>query len=232
MDAGLRDTGSMGPGSRDLGTQELHEQGVVTIESKALTALTARGISPQQASRLTRGRSGASLQRILDIVAYYDRLCSMKSKLVSRSPIGFLYRAVESPESFILPADKNIPGASSLRPAQGALALQGEAHRPDSTGRQHAVSRDAVARDKLAELQASYLESRRRAVQQMKLDVEPSLLSKITQEVEAALAKLRSLISPKRFQETVDHGIEERLVKMFLFPEFDEWIQKQRLGAH
>jgi hypothetical protein len=191
------------------------------------------------------------LQRILDIVAYYDRLCSNKSKLVSRSPIGFLYRAVEHPEAFILPSDKNAQAHfSKASHSQSAFAFRGESPRGDparalyvgpearSASNAQATSssgtnnlKSTVGRDRLAELQASYLEARRRAVQQMKLDVEPSMLAKITSEVEGALAKLRSLISPKRFEETVEHGIEERLVKLFLFPDFDEWIQQQKLSV-
>jgi hypothetical protein len=252
----LRNLGEGAPGasSANMRPQSSRDEAAVptnvpaefdALESSAREALITRGITPQQSTRLVRGRSATSLQRILDIVAYFDRLCSNKSKLVSRSPIGFLYRAVENPEAFILPSEKNAQGAFPFRgPSHGPS--HGESPRGDparapyvspenrtSQGMFSAASsaKNSMGRDRLAELQASYLEARRRAVQQMKLDVEPSLLLKITKEVEDALAKLRALISPRRFEETVEHGIEERLVKLFLFPDFDEWIQQQKLGA-
>jgi hypothetical protein len=47
-------------------------------------------------------------------------------------------------------------------------------------------------------------------------------------EVERALHKLKSHISPQRFQEAVQHGVEQRLLENDGFPDFDEWVRQHQ----
>ena len=42
-------------------------------------------------------------------------------------------------------------------------------------------------------------------------------------EVEAALSKLRAHISPQRFIEAVQRGVEQRLLEQSGFPDLDKW---------
>ncbi len=39
--------------------------------------------------------------------------------------------------------------------------------------------------------------------------------------------RLRDLISSSGFEDTVKHGIEEKLLSLFAFPDFDEWARSK-----
>ena len=47
-------------------------------------------------------------------------------------------------------------------------------------------------------------------------------------EVEEALSKLRAHISPHRFIEAVQLGVEQRLLEQSGFPDFDLWCKKSQ----
>jgi hypothetical protein len=51
------------------------------------------------------------------------------------------------------------------------------------------------------------------------------VLTKIRSEVEVALAKFKANISDKNFQEAVEHALEERLLDLFAFPSYEEWVR-------
>jgi hypothetical protein len=73
--------------------------------------LVDRGILKRQAEKLLAGSSGARLDRIEQIIGYYDALVARRDIRVSRNQVGFLYRAVEAPEKFVLPGER-----AALRP--------------------------------------------------------------------------------------------------------------------
>jgi hypothetical protein len=217
------------PGSEPSGERHENprEQSVV---AQLAALLVERGIKDPQVRKLLQYRTPNECERMIQIVGHYDRLVSTKSRLISRSPVGFLYRAMERPETFVLPHE-GTAGEGRERP-RGSHRFPGQS---SDGGRQTAVSSnssarsiesDSVERDRLTELRAQYLEVRKCAMQQVRREVEPELLAKILAEVEGGIAKLKKLISPKRFEEALEHGVEERLAKLFAYPEFDEWLQQ------
>ena len=161
--------------------------------------LVERGIKAGQAERLLSGRGGGDLERIGKIIAYYDKLLSSGSRLISKSPIGFLYRAVEQPERFVLP--------------EGDVV---EAKRP----RLKNLAESRPARDASRE---RFLASRSAELARIKAEIEPGMLQHIRHEVEQGLQKVKELISPEHFAESIEHGIEEKLVRLFALPNFEEW---------
>ena len=176
--------------------------------------LVQRGISSQQVDKLVATYDDAALQRIDKIISHFDYLVSVKSALVSKNPVGFLYRAVQNPLKFQLPGDKNNYAANKKSSGQTNLDFP-------QTGKQYHKAETEM--EKLASLKARYLVERKQEVNRLKSEVEKELVARIRKEVEAALQKLKTLISESRFQEAVEHGIEEKLAKLFAFPEFEEW---------
>ena len=185
----------------------------VALEEK----LVARGIRRPQAGRLLAARGPAELKRIEAIIEYFDSLLIRGSSLISRSPAGFLYRAVENPGKFMLPGEGNKEGRGE-KAAQASLSFTKK------------VVATAKAADSSAkhELESHYLVARRQEVVRLKETIEPDMLERITDGVKVALVKLKGLISEARFEEAVSHGVEEKLLRLFAFPEFDVWCQEQK----
>jgi hypothetical protein len=177
------------------------KQGVAELQS----ALIARGIREQQVKRLLEGKDALQLDRIKRILGYFDQLREAKSHLVSRSPVGFLYRAVENPERFVLPEERE---GSSQKASQKTLRSA------ESSGKEGKAA---------PSLETSYLIARRREILKLRDDVEPALIEKLRAEVEKALVRIQGLISAERFRETVQHGVDERLAELFGLPSFEEW---------
>lgn len=78
-------------------------------------SLVMRGITSAQASRLVAALEPDQLQRAVAIISFYDYLVSTNDHRVSRNKLGFLYRAIESPEKIKLPSDMEPARDSSHR---------------------------------------------------------------------------------------------------------------------
>lgn len=183
------------------------------VETTLEQMLIQRGIADKQARRLVEWRGIEALERIEAIVQHFDKLVSSTSHLVSRNPQGFLYRAVENPFDFVLPTDKAATGAR----AQNELNL--EARNTDRP------RRSERSKDSQIDAEVSYLLERKAALDKLKTDVAPADVAALRTDVEAALAKLKAHISPQRFQEAVEHGVEQRLLEQRGFPDFDKWCK-------
>jgi hypothetical protein len=177
------------------------------------SALIQRGIAEKQARKLVEGRGIQVLERIDDIVAHFDKLVNTGSHLVSRNPQGFLYRAIEKPFDFVLPSDKAAVGSR----AQGDLKL--EVRNSDS------VKVRNKGKDTSIDAEVSYLIERKAALDKLRTQVAPEEVEGLRGEVETALAKLKAHISPQRFEEAVEHGVEQRLLEQRGFPDFDKWCK-------
>ena len=185
-------------------------------ESDIEQALIERGIIDKQAQRLVSGRGVETLERIKAIIAHFDMLVSTQSHLVSRNPAGFLFRAAQKPFDFVLPIDKS-RGPSSAPKTQGDLTFDRRAS--DS------AKASAKRRDEKLDAEVSYLIERKSALDALREVVPEPEREQLRAEVELALAKLRAHISPQRFQEAVEHGVEQRLLEKRGFPDFDKWVK-------
>jgi hypothetical protein len=179
-----------------------------------VTALVERGIVERQARRILEGKDAQALSRVKEILQHYDALVASRSHLVSKNPCGFLYRAVERPFDFVLPSDK---AAGIRRPNDSQFAAA-----PNRTRQlQRAQKADR------ASLEAAYLTQRSKALSLIKAKTRQAEIQSLRSEVETALARLRSSLSPQRFQEAVEHGVEQRLLDKESFPDFDRWCREQ-----
>jgi hypothetical protein len=67
--------------------------------------------------------------------------------------------------------------------------------------------------------------ARKAEAKALRAKAEQGVLTKIRSEVEVALAKFKANISDKNFQEAVEHALEERLLDLFAFPSYEEWVR-------
>jgi ElaB/YqjD/DUF883 family membrane-anchored ribosome-binding protein len=147
------------------------------------------------------------------IIGHFDKLVRGESHLVSRNPQGFLYRAVEKPFEFVLPSDKVAVGAR----AQNELNL----------GARNTDAPQRIIKSKGSQIDAevSYLLERKEALDTLKTQVPEEEVAVLRADVEMALSKLKAHISPQRFVEAVEHGVEQRLLEQRGFPDFDKWCK-------
>jgi hypothetical protein len=189
-------------------------------------ALVQRGLAEKQALRLTAGQGSATLERMHAIIKHFDHLTSIKSPLVSRSPTGFLYRAVEKPFEFVLPGEKRV------KQNDLGFGLHSDTHRPttsETTSARHTGERKVPqASEAKVNCEVMYLKARRERLVQVLLSSREETRAELQSEVEQALHKLKSHISPQRFQEAVQHGVEQRLLERDGFPEFEQWVKAQQ----
>ncbi|MBX7143263.1 MAG: replication initiator protein A [Oligoflexia bacterium] len=175
-------------------------------------ALVQRGIKVAQVERLLKDATNEHLQRVKEVIAYYDLLRNSAQGKRMTSPVGFLYRAVEKPFEFVIPPKDS--RASDEAPRQSSFGF-----RP--------VPRSTPQASGIEDAKSRYLVERRRQLAQFKEEVEPELLKGMTKEVTLALSRLKGLISDERLVEAVQHGVEEKLLKLFGFPEFEAWLSTQ-----
>ncbi len=220
-----RDPAYQGASSRPIVLREpLREKEREESSSDEYTAvaqlLIERGLKLAQARNLLRGKTSAELVRVRKIIEYFDGLVARESHLVSRSPVGFLYRAVESADTFVLPGEGR--GQQVIASVSASRGLEASAYR-----RSESEARRAHAQ---STREADYLVARKKEVERLKQEVEPAIYRGIEAEVRQALTKLQGHISAHHFEETVQHGVEERLLKLFGFPAIEEWSREQTQG--
>ena len=183
--------------------------------------LIARGLGEKQVRRLVGGQGQETLARMEAILEHFDRLMKAGSHLVSRSPQGFLYRAIEKPFEFTLPSEK----AARPQAQQGALQFGGSPSPQERTREE--LSRQKSRIDSI-NLEVAYLTERKDALDTIQRSAPPATVAMLKAEVEEALSKLRAHISPHRFIEAVQLGVEQRLLEQSGFPDFDLWCKKSQ----
>ena len=209
-------------------------------------ALVARGLRPAQVEKLLADRSDVDLQRISAIVTYFDHLVQSRSHLVNRSPIGFLYRAVEKPSDFVLPGEgrttdrtsntknsaakirsnerSNTQQGSSI---QGSLAFKSASRSVITSNSQQPIGMRGKVNSISQDLESRYLVERKREIENVRAEFEPSLIASLRAEVEGKMGRVRDLITAPRFSEAVELVVDDKLLKLAKFPEFPEWQASQ-----
>jgi hypothetical protein len=180
---------------------------------KIQQALIDRGLKTKVAERLLAEKDEQALQRIDRIIRYVDELSTQKSRLVSKNPQGFLYRAVERCEQFVLPDD---PKESTAKAAAGA-----EQRRAGEKSLNKQKSQAEYANQ-----EAHYLVFRKHEIQRLREQADPSVVAEFTNKIRSALKNISGLISAEKFDLAVEHAVDEKLAKLFAVPSFEEWGKK------
>jgi hypothetical protein len=220
------DLTAAGPGYSDSSNNSKRSNEPLTEDEAILRRLVSRGIMERQARRLVEGQPEDVLQRMAAIIEYFDTLVASSSHLVSKSPAGFLYRAVEKPLDFKLPSDRAVKGGNSKSSdgkSRGVKQTQ-----PTFNFQSQQGTRQEPSRSMAAEQEQQYQAARVTAIQQSRASVDSAVLVALEAEVEAGLAKLRAHISAQRFLEAVQRGVDQKLLDMNSFPTLKEWARKRR----
>jgi plasmid replication initiation protein len=209
-----REGGALGAQTQGQSPEDPYEQ-VVQL-------LVNRGLGEKQIRRVIIERTPEYLQRVRDVVAHFDVLVATKSQLVSKSPCGFLYRAIEKPFDFVLPSDrkKSREGDEAKVAATGTRGnhrVHEQQHKP-TTGSSSDISYDIA-------VEAEYVKARNKALEKILGETSQEELAILREEVGQAMAKLRAYISPQRFEEAVQHAVEQRTLEKRGFPDFDRWVK-------
>ena len=117
---------------------------------------------------------------------------------VSKNKIGFLYRAVESPQKFSLP--KRFESFVPEKP------------KPQRTVVKESVQ-DKEAYEQFVEKEVSAFRSK------LSLDE----LKRIKDEIEVKFVSLRRVLSEDKFQEAIDGCLRDELAKKASLPDFKAW---------
>lgn len=196
--------------------QQVVEQARKPISEELLESLVARGIRQPQAERLLNNKSEVALERVKLIIEYFDRLVASGSRLVSKSPVGFLYRAVERPDTFSLPGESDARNSQSTLPFMKA----GEA----KYGARGGSALRATNKPAESDREGEYLTYRKREIDRLRENTEQELLTRMTAEVEKSLQTVRGSLSASGFELAVRHGVDEKLARLFDIPSFTDWL--------
>lgn len=191
----------------------------VALKTQAvIDALVKRGLADKQAFKLTAGQGSATLDRIMAIVSHFDELIAKGSARISKSPTGFLYRAVEKPFEFVLPGDKKANQADlALSKRDGYERGNREPAKDVKRGSGKRSEHNDIERE------LAYHHFRSERIDELLRATPQDEIVKIKSEVEQALAKLSQHITPDRFLKVVQHGLEQRLLEISGFPELEKW---------
>jgi hypothetical protein len=195
------------PAQKLLASQE--PDPIEKFRVKINSAIEKRGINSNIAQRLTQGLDADGLARIQKILDYYDNLVSQGSPRVSKNPVGFLYRAIENPFQFSLPEDQKKTAKISTK-IKNTTPDKLEAERE---------SREFLYKE--------YLKIRSHEVTRLLDTVESQMLQNIRKEAMHSMQKLKGVLSNSRFEEALEHAVEEKLAKLFALPTFEEWLAEK-----
>jgi Replication initiator protein A len=194
-------------------TRSTESSSQTPAKTNLIEALISRGLTESQSIKVVENTSESLLPKLKAIIGHFDSLLSEGSPRISRSPVGFLYKAVSSPEKYLLPRENK----TMALPFQGSLSA-----RP---------SRLRNLRDS-EEDNAAYLIYRRKRIDEYKASMSSHTLQSLTLDVESALSKLRGVIREDHFEAAVQHAVSEKLAKQAQVKSFEEWSKGECQAQH
>ena len=226
-----------GANSGDAPTRDswiLAEQEPSSQDDLLFEQICQRGVHETQARRLVEAifQSGSE-QRAQEILNHFDQLIAEGSPRVSRNAPGFLFRALEKPTEFSLPGERagGTTANGEMRSARARAESGNQAFSQQRPRQQSSSERLNPNRlEKEQYLQTEYLKERKRELVRLRGELEPSIVKKLESEVREALEKIKGLVTESGFEETVQHGVEEKIAKLCVIPDFDEWLKARNKG--
>jgi hypothetical protein len=208
--------------------QDLLNLNVPSIKSDITTRLVERGILERQVKKLLSSHGEESLKKIQRIISYYDELCERSDKRVSINPIGFLYRAVESPYKISLPEDKKQTGipesrSKAIRPEHKVFRAE---RKPSGTkAKRTGNAKETISSDDPRRTEyRSYIENELNCIMTRMAPVE---LGELFAETENKMKSLKRILGEARLQEAVEGCVRDELKRRFNLPNFESWIEKK-----
>ncbi len=230
------------PGSAALGDSRQRSAGIAPREpasssfpaagsdlrDQTIEALVSRGITMQQARRLLEKKSLSELETIERIIQYYDFLVETNDAKVSRSKVGFLYRAVESPYRFVVPQQfESSSSKGHARSEQGAFRNIRPEHRIRSAVPSARAQGVDSAKTHRAEMDR-YRDFLDAQISSGVRKLGAGEIAKIHAQVETKMECLKSALSPERFQQALSGCVKEELIRQLKLPDFDTWSAREQ----
>ena len=208
--------------------------------TKMFAKLNSRGIAEQQVYRLLKDRTTLELEKIEQILPYYDHLVATADKKVSRNPVGFLYRAVERPEQFKIPqgfiatleeagnTNKSIAEVSTSREYQ--RNPRGRPELKIFTG----VRNESQARlqgEVSQELEKDYENFCKREFDRVVSEIKPEVLADIYRKVEKNTQFLSDTLGADVLEKTIEGCVKKEILDSANIPSFKQWQAKSLRGT-
>jgi hypothetical protein len=200
---------------------------IASLKADITMRLVERGILERQVKKLLSSHGEESLKKIQRIISYYDDLCERSDKRVSINPIGFLYRAVESPYKISLPEDRK---QSTSAPESRSKAVRPEhkvfraERKPSDTKRTSRIKESIPSDDPRRSEYRSYIENELSCIMTRMAPVE---LGELFAETENKMKSLKRILGEARLQEAVEGCVRDELRRRFNLPSFEIWIEKK-----
>ena len=178
--------------------------------------LVERGLSLGQTKKLLDSRCEEEINRIAEIIGYFDKLMQNQDPKISRNPVGFLYRAVENPGRFKLPGDND--GVRSRFTGEGSnIRSEEPAAQPRKASRLEAKAEADGFK------QAAYEQYKTRMVERYRKNVSEAVISEIQAKAEVKVRHLKTILRPKNYIEARDGLVKQELAGMAGVISFEEW---------
>ncbi len=203
-----------------------------TLKSDITALLIERGIMERQIDKLLSFQSLESLKKVRKIIDYYDDLCARSDKRVSKSPIGFLYRAVESPYKITLPEERKPEGSANYQ----TFPAPPQSRRPEHKIFKAAAPPKTAKRTNVPKTDTIPSTDPRRTQYRTWIDNEltcimtrmaPAELGELFAETENKMKSLKRILAAPRFQEAIEGCVRDELKRRFRLPSFEGWVEKQ-----
>lgn len=175
--------------------------------------LAARGIPLAQAGRLLVDKEQAVIEHMNRVLRYYDHLVVTRDQKISKNPVGFLYRAMEEPHRFSIPAEFSgkVAEQVALRPECRVVRAESENTatpeiEPKRAYRQWLNQEIARARAQMGERE----------------------LQTLTQAVEHKVRCLKDILDQAKYQEALEGCVREEIGRKSRIPGFAEWSRTRK----
>ena len=177
------------------------------LKNEIIEKLKQRQIKETQSLKLLKEKTLKNLNKISKIIEYYDYLVGIKSVLVSKSPVGFLYRAIEKEDTFYLPPKFSI--------------------KEDDV--EHEVKHVKKSKSENREqLQKVFWEERNSQIDEIRKEIDEKFLLEIEEEARKSLSNMKGMISSINFEKAVTNRVNDKLASLYALSSFDEWLKERK----
>ena len=177
------------------------------LKNEIIEKLKQRQIKETQSLKLLKEKTLKNLNKISKIIEYYDYLVGIKSVLVSKSPVGFLYRAIEKEDTFYLPPKFSI--------------------KEDDV--EHEVKHVKKSKSENREqLQKVFWEERNSQIDEIRKEIDEKFLREIEEEARKSLSNMKGMISSINFEKAVTNRVNDKLASLYALSSFDEWLKERK----
>jgi hypothetical protein len=171
--------------------------------------------------KLVEQVSTSDIEYAFSVVDYFDELVRLGSDKVSRSPVGFLYKAIEKGRNFNLPKPGKLRNGEKKSPICGSDS-------DEQGGRITTAKQLRASRDELDRLQETFHRERATLIAQ-KIDlIDPQKVDRLRAEVDQQLRAIRSALGEETYQRTREGIVDDRIAELLDLDTFDDWVRRAK----